>query len=145
MRLIETYRNDGYRVVLLSSSLDCVVEAVAQRLNAEWRASELGFVDGRCTDKLVRDILHHKHRIIAERYATDNTLMLTDNRTDLAFAAAVSDFIAVRSRSDERARRFWQRHGITQTSAGHIFAPFIPLPSFLTPVFSRTRFLHRLP
>ncbi|MEM7364090.1 MAG: HAD-IB family phosphatase [Pseudomonadota bacterium] len=113
-KLIRTYQNDGYRVVLLSSSLDCVVRAVAEQLDADWHASELGFRDGRCTGVLVRDLLHDKHSVITDHYATDNTVMLTDNRTDLACAGLVGQFIAVRARSDERARKFWQRHGIRQ-------------------------------
>lgn len=113
-KLITTYRNDGYRVVLLSSSLDCVVSAVAAHLDADWHASELSYDDQRCTGLLASDLLHRKHEVIAKHYAADNTVMLTDNRTDLACAGVVGGFIAVRARSDERAKRFWHRHGIRE-------------------------------
>jgi HAD superfamily hydrolase (TIGR01490 family) len=85
-RLAE-HRAQGHRIVLVSSSLDLVIAAIARRLGAEWRASRLGLEGGRCTGRLVTDLTGRKHEevaaLAAEAGPGTRLHVYTDNLSDL--------------------------------------------------------------
>lgn len=73
----------GDRIILASSSLDVVIEAIARNLGVEWVASEVGFVDGTCTGRLVNDLTGRKQAAISALLPPDASLhVYTDNRSD---------------------------------------------------------------
>jgi len=66
---LDRHRADGDRIVLVSNSLDVVTEAVAERLDVEWRAARLGFRDGRCTGRIEADLAGRKAGVVTELLA----------------------------------------------------------------------------
>lgn len=82
---LQEHRADGDRVILASSSLDVVISAVARNLGVDWVASELGYAEGRCTGKLVRDLTGRKPAALAPLVGRLASLhVYTDNRSDKA-------------------------------------------------------------
>lgn len=84
-RLAE-HRAAGDRVVLLSNSVDVVIAAIAEHLGTEWRASRLGFAEGRCTGRLQQDLTGRKldvaRALAAEMDPVPERLVYTDNLSD---------------------------------------------------------------
>ena len=105
-RLAE-HRRAGERIILLSSSLDVVVEAIAAKLGAQFEASRLQFVDDVCTGKLKLDLTGRK-RAHALRLCGPNTEfhVYTDNRSDLDLLALATGMTIVLPRG---RRRRWAR------------------------------------
>jgi len=82
---LRDHQRRGDRVILASSSLDVVISAVARGLGVEWVASELGYADGQCTGRLVRDLTGRKPAALAPLLGdTPNLHVYTDNRSDRA-------------------------------------------------------------
>lgn len=91
------HRLAGERIVLVSSSLDLVVEPVAELLGVEYRASTLEFADGICTGRLVRDLTGGKADIahgLADGHPTRFTVY-TDNRSDRDLVAMADEAIII--------------------------------------------------
>lgn len=106
--LVAALKKDHHRVVLLSSSIDVVVEAAAARLGIDrFEATLLGYQDGVCTGRIVRDLLGKKHEMIPGAFAGCSLTMISDNQTDQECVPLVDRFIAVVAADDEAARRFW--------------------------------------
>ncbi len=63
-RLAE-HRAAGDRVVIVSNSLDAVVEAVAEHFGTEWHASRLEYRDDRCTGRIEDDLTGRKASLVA--------------------------------------------------------------------------------
>jgi phosphoserine phosphatase len=84
-RLAE-HRAAGDRVVLISNSLDVVAAAIAEQLGTEWRASRLGFAEGRCTGRLEADLTGRKldvaRALASEMDPAPERLVYTDNLSD---------------------------------------------------------------
>lgn len=85
-RRLAAHREAGDRVVIVSNSLDVVVEAVAGELGVEWRASRLAWRDGRCTGEIAQDLTGRKSAIVAELTADARVPpelhVYTDNPSD---------------------------------------------------------------
>ena len=85
-RRLAAHREAGDRVVIVSNSLDIVVEAVARKLDVEWRASRLAWRDGRCTGRIEHDLTGRKSALIAELTAAapepPELHVYTDNPSD---------------------------------------------------------------
>jgi phosphoserine phosphatase len=83
---LAAHRAAGDRVVLISNSLDVVVAAIAGHLGTEWRASRLGFAEGRCTGRLEHDLTGRKlgvaRALAAETDPPPECLVYTDNLSD---------------------------------------------------------------
>ena len=61
MEIIETYRSKGYRLILVSATLDCIARKVAKEMCiSEWYASILRYENGICTGVLTADLLRKK-------------------------------------------------------------------------------------
>ena len=77
------HRDSGDRVVLLSSSLDIVIRAIAEILDVEFSASILEFANGYCTGRLQSDLTGRKAPVAASLRRGERILhVYTDNRTD---------------------------------------------------------------
>ena len=86
---LQVHRAAGDHVVLLSSSLDIVVSAVAAKLDIEYCASKLAFDGEICSGRLECDLTGRK--AVAVRNLIDaapETLVYTDNRSDKDLIAA---------------------------------------------------------
>ena len=82
---LREHREAGDRVVLISNSLDVVVEQIAENLGVEWSASRLAYAGDVCTGTLALDLTGRKagelRRLDPERSST--LFVYTDNRSDL--------------------------------------------------------------
>ena len=80
---LEEHRRRSDRIVLVSSSLDIVVAAIAEHLSVEYRASTLGFDDDRCTGRIDRDLTGNKEAAVEALGQRGLLHVYTDNRSDL--------------------------------------------------------------
>ncbi|MCB1692432.1 MAG: haloacid dehalogenase-like hydrolase [Pseudomonadales bacterium] len=96
------------RAVLVSSSLDFIVEAAAPRFGFEsFHATRLAYEDGICTGRIERDLLGRKHEVIREEFGGALITMVTDNRGDANCIPLVTKVIGVAG-ADRRADvNFW--------------------------------------
>lgn len=76
----------GDRVVIVSNSIDVVVEAVAAQSGVAWRGSPLEFDSGICTGRLIADIRGRKSSLLADLLDEDRDRtriqVYTDNMSD---------------------------------------------------------------
>lgn len=105
---VTALKTDHDRVVLLSSSIDVIVESAAASLGIEhFEATLLEYRGGVCTGQIVRDLLGKKHDLIASAFTGCTLTMISDNRSDHKCVPLVDRFIAVAAADDEAAKRFW--------------------------------------
>jgi len=116
MDKLNEFRTQGYKPVLLSSSLDFLVAAIAELLDIKtMHATTLGYRDSECLGTITADLLNTKANIVVADYASFDTIFITDNHTDLPCAQEVKRFIAVYHNEDSRSAAFWRRNGIRNT------------------------------
>lgn len=81
---LRRHREAGDRVVLVSNSIDVVIEQIALELGTEWQASRLAFDGDRCTGRLELDLTGCKSlqltRLDPDRQSA--LLVYTDNQSD---------------------------------------------------------------
>lgn len=99
-------------VIILSASLDFIIESFSFDCNVEeYYSSELEYdFDGTCKGKMLNDLLLSKHKVVKEltrRYK--NTIIVTDNKTDLEACKLCNDFISICY--SNRDVKFWESHG----------------------------------
>jgi len=86
------HRAAGDRVVIVSSSLDIVVSAVASRLGVEGIGSRLGFRNGLCRGRIEEDLTGRKAAVVATLVARAPERpvvhVYTDNLSDRDLVAA---------------------------------------------------------
>lgn len=97
----------GHRIVLISNSLDLVVEPIADFLGVEFRASKIGFDVDLCTGRITTDLTGRKSKVLDDlRRDADGPLWVyTDNRSDRDLLALAARKIIVLPRS--RKQREW--------------------------------------
>ena len=116
VEVLRQYQSRDYRIILLSASLDFIVDAVCRKIAADsFHASDLCYEDGICQGTFSVDLLAGKRRIIRQFFEGDTCDFITDNRTDLNCAALVNELIAVYSKHDSASASFWRRNNIRQT------------------------------
>jgi len=86
------HRAAGDRVIIVSSSLDVVVEAVAEHFGVEWYASRLGYRDDRCNGRIENDLTGRKASLVASLVKDQPVAPVvhayTDNLSDRDLVAA---------------------------------------------------------
>jgi len=113
--VVDNYQQQGYELVLLSSSLDFIVRCVGKLLDSSAiHATELNYDNLVCNGTIKHDLLHTKATVIKNYYAGLETVFITDNRTDLACANLVSKFVAVHRLSDSSSANYWRRKEIKE-------------------------------
>ncbi len=73
------------RVILLSATIDVVAEVIARRLGCkEYYSTQLEYIDGICTGKILKDLLGKKN-IILKELGIDNSIeyFYTDDFSDI--------------------------------------------------------------
>lgn len=77
---------EGWQVVLVSNSLDLVIEAIAKRKGLPWRASSLGWHQDQCLGRLENDLKANKlsavKDLLGDQYISSRFMVITDNKTD---------------------------------------------------------------
>ncbi len=116
MQVLKQYRSRNYQIVLLSSSLDFIVEAISRKLNAKrFHASQLDYQEGICQGVFASDLATGKRDIIERFYSDDTCDFITDNFSDLTCAPFVDQMIAVYEVNDSASAAFWKRNKIAQS------------------------------
>ena len=97
--LLAEAQRDGAHVVLVSNSLDIVIQAIANRFDCESIASKLAIKDGVCTGRLARNLTGKKHIVVKELLETPdaNITVCTDNRSDAELLRRATRRIVVHS------------------------------------------------
>ena len=81
--VINEYRKQGSRLILVSATLDIIAAEVAKRENvSEWIASELIFDNKKCKGKLGTDLLKGKLKTTLEMVNGHSFDVITDNYGD---------------------------------------------------------------
>ena len=76
---IQTHRQQGHRVVLISASTQFAVQPVAEQLDIDFICSQLVIVDDRMTGDVVDPPCYGEGKITwAQRYADDHQATLSD-------------------------------------------------------------------
>lgn len=114
-RIEETHRRvaqaeaDGFEIILVSNSLDIVVEAIAHRRGVRWCASRLSWRSGVCRGHLAQDIKGRKltavRDLLQEDFDRAEFMVVTDNKTDRDLIEASGTTVLI-TKHTERA---WMR------------------------------------
>jgi phosphoserine phosphatase len=80
----------GAEVIIVSSSIDIVVAAIASTIGTNYLASELEFAGERCTGRLTRDLTGNKLAALRDAglLSGRSVHVFTDNRTDRSLVHA---------------------------------------------------------
>lgn len=108
-RYVDEMGENFDRRILLSSSLDFIVEAACRHLGFhDYRATRLGYAGEVCEGRIETDLLGAKQDLIRQEFAGDECVMITDNVEDAACKAVVAKLIGVARGGDAGAMKFWQ-------------------------------------
>lgn len=103
---LERARADGADVVLVSSTLEPVADALARRFGAAYRSSTLAWDGERCAGRLADDLTGRKLEAVAPLLSDyDHVTVMTDNRTDRDLVARADRRLVVARRPSDRS--YW--------------------------------------
>jgi len=112
--LLEQAKIANARIVLMSASLDIIVDELASKLDIkESYATQLTLANDRYTGQIAGDLLGTKHRLIKMLNAGDKkVIFISDNLSDANVIRHVNEFYAV---SPAKNLEFWKRiKGVTR-------------------------------
>ena len=101
-------RNKSGSVLLVSSSIDPVIQAIANRHQIHFRSSVLERIDGKASGKLVTDLTGKKHELVSEEMKNKNVghlMVITDNKSDFDLVAMATERIVIVTKESEKD--FW--------------------------------------
>ena len=103
----------GARWILLSSSLDPVVSAVAATLKSEYASSQLEYKQGICTGKLIFEMKGKKHEVLEDKFGTfsEELLVISDNISDRELILKADKRYAVVYK--DKFKSFWKKMNAT--------------------------------
>ncbi len=85
-RLMESYQGNGYRIILVSASIDPVVHSIAEELDSSYFSTLLDYDNnGICTGTILRDLTGKKYETIREQMGREGVQQIaavSDNSTD---------------------------------------------------------------
>lgn len=110
-RRVDELRQHADSVILVSSSLDFIVEAARDLLHFDdYRATTLQYSNGHCEGTIASDLLGAKHRLIDREFGHDHCILVTDNRDDAQCRHVVDRLIGVADAAEQKAMAFWQKN-----------------------------------
>lgn len=107
-KIIDTYKTDGYKVIIISASYGFIAKRIAIRLGIdECITSEAEIIDSKFTGKVKEDILYTKFSKFKNKFSSyDNLVMITDNETDYSFVKETAkSYIVI----NKRNKLFWEQ------------------------------------
>lgn len=111
LKLIEEKRNNGYKIILVTATLDTIAEQFSKIVNADdIISSKLSFDGELCEGKLHKDILLSK--IEEVNYLFDLSCrveMITDNKTDLDVCKKCDSFYSISY--NKKDSMYWKNKG----------------------------------
>ena len=83
--MIRNYKNQGYKIVLMSGSYTFVIEEVAKYFNADYFfASKLIVINEHYTGKYDNDMIFTKYEILKREFnQIDKLVVVSNNKSDL--------------------------------------------------------------
>jgi HAD superfamily phosphoserine phosphatase-like hydrolase len=111
--IIEELRKEGFKIILISATMDFLAREIATRVSADSIFStSLVYEGGICRGKIEKDLLGRKHLLVKEILAEEGAkngeieiVVITDDKTDLDLALlAQRSFVVI---TDQQL--FWQR------------------------------------
>lgn len=86
-KIIAEYKENGYKVVIISASYGFIAKRIVERLGIDaYISSEAEILDGIYTGKVSKDILYTKFSEFSSQYSVyEDLVMITDNTTDYEF------------------------------------------------------------
>lgn len=108
-QVFQHIQKPGTTTILLSSSINPVIKAIAKANNLAYYSSEIAMKDGKATGSFELDMTGQKHlvakRLVVERALTD-VGVITDNRSDWELVQLASErWIVI---TNERQKEFWK-------------------------------------
>ncbi|GAA3948337.1 HAD-IB family phosphatase [Chitinophaga oryziterrae] len=108
LSIVETLREQGYDLILVSATLDFIAEEIAEKLNIrQFFSTTLYYKDGICSGKIKEDLLGRKEIIltsIMKQYK--EVLTITDNKSDLSLINQSSHSYIISLRKDVH---YWEQ------------------------------------
>ena len=107
-QLISDYKNQGYKVIIMSASYGFIVKEIAKNLDIDgYISSEAEVINGIFTGKVSSDILYTKFRVFKKKYLNyEDLVMITDNETDYDFAKQTKkSYIVINNHN----KKFWEK------------------------------------
>ena len=114
-RLLQEAIKSSKEVVLLSASIDVVVQAIARRLHVKSESSLLAYENGVCLGYLKSDLSGKKRDYLALDLI-DELTVYSDNYTDLSLLKAATNAVGVVC--SEEQERFWRKQKIDVLKVG---------------------------
>lgn len=108
-KLEEHKRNKNDDIIIISASLDFIVEEIAKQLNInKYFSTQLEYKDKICQGKIKRDLLGKKVRILKEFINEyDYIIVYTDSKSDFNLVKNVDESYII---SKEKDINFWQKN-----------------------------------
>ncbi|MBX9852758.1 MAG: hypothetical protein K2X86_13525 [Cytophagaceae bacterium] len=105
--LIAQYKNA--RLILLSSSLDPVVSAIAKSFSAEFASSQLGYIQGVCSGKIYFEMKGRKLEILKKNFQklSSDIIVISDNASDWELMSYAKEKYAVVY--NDKQKKFWHK------------------------------------
>jgi phosphoserine phosphatase len=103
-------KGDGRQIVLMSSSIDVVINVIASKMNVDCYCSELEYRNGLATGRLKADLTGVKgdvtQRLLTVADSSVELTVITDNKTDWELMKMAQQRYAVVKSSNEKT--FWK-------------------------------------
>ena len=108
-QVIDTYRNNDHYLLIVSATLDCIAEKVAQELNVnQFLASELSYTNNICNGKISHDLLRAKVKTLNNKgILPPYEMTISDNKTDINLMAESKCCFALCKHGKES---FWEEN-----------------------------------
>ena len=108
-KIINDYKMQGYKVIIISASYDFIAKRIVKKLGFDgYITSEAEVLENKYTGEVSRDILYTKFNVFKNKYTVnDNLVMITDNTTDYGFVKQTKkSYIVINNRNKD----FWNQH-----------------------------------
>ena len=106
--MLYKYKNQGYKIVLMSGSYQFIIHEVAKFFSVDYfYASELEIVNKFYTGKYKKDILLSKYDLLTKEFKNFTKLVVvSNNKTDLKLMLSADESIAICNK--EKDTKFWK-------------------------------------
>lgn len=101
-------QNKNNNVLLVSSSIDPIIGAIAGRHQIHFYSSVLEKSESKTTGKLLTDLTGRKHEVVSremKKNKADHLMVITDNKSDFDLVAMASERFVIISKESEKD--FW--------------------------------------
>lgn len=123
--LVDGYKQEGKKIVIVSATLDVIARKVAKSLGiSEWYSTSLGVKNGRCTGKIQIDLLSRKLSFLTRQQVfPPYDATITDNFSDLDLIYQSNLAVIV---TDQAHQAKWQQL-LKRHAAVTYIQPIIPV------------------